>query len=249
MMYPWKMLISELDQWAECRRTVSVWLRDDDAVEPTAQLEQLLGLVKRFEAPLLLAVIPGKAQDSLARRLAGLDHVLPCQHGWLHTNHAPQGEKSAEFGPHRSLQDMLDDIAAGRARMKRLFGERAQSFFVPPWNRISPDLLPELVKIGFNVVSAFRPLSPADAGQLRIANADIDIVDWKGGRVLRSSADVEREIVAHLSRLRLSESCESRLGLLLHHLVHAHDTWSFMDRLMSVFASHTAVRFTDPARL
>ena len=49
---------------------VNFWLRDDDAVLPSASLDRLLDLSDRFAIPLTLAVIPASTGNALAQRLA-----------------------------------------------------------------------------------------------------------------------------------------------------------------------------------
>ena len=72
----------ELDRWQSAGRTARFWLRDDDAVEVTDALEQLLDATRRASVPLTLAVIPAFTVEALATRLAPEDHVLVAVHGW-----------------------------------------------------------------------------------------------------------------------------------------------------------------------
>ena len=248
-MRSWPVLDDELGRWADAGLRVDLWLRDDDAIEPTPQLECLLRLCRAFELPVLLAIIPAPARRELAERLSGEPLAKPCQHGWRHTNHAPDGEKSAEFGNHRPLEAMLDEIRSGRRRLEMLFPEHVSPVFVPPWNRIAPDLAKRLPDAGFDRISTFRPLIQPGCAGLRVINPDIDIIDWKKGRILRPAAVIEQEIVAHLSMLRSKEIPVSQLGLLLHHLVHGADAWELLTDLVAVFARHTAASFADPTRL
>ena len=43
---PWVELQAELDRWQEAGKTARFWLRDDDAIEPTPQLERFLVLAE-----------------------------------------------------------------------------------------------------------------------------------------------------------------------------------------------------------
>jgi hypothetical protein len=245
----WHGLEGELDRWQEAGLRLDLWLRDDDAVEVTPQLDNLLRLCRQFGAHVLLAVIPGQAQETLAARLQTEPLVRPCQHGWRHVNHAPQGQKSAEFGSHRAVDAMLADIDAGRSKMAALFSDHVRGIFVPPWNRIAPAILEHLPQAGFDRISAFRPLIGTEVDNLRLINPDTDIIDWKNGRILRPAIEVEAEIVARLQTLRCTAERRARLGLLLHHLVHGDDAWGLLDDLMRVFARHAAVDLADPAQL
>ena len=92
-------------------------------MEPTPALDRLLGLADSYRAPLLLAVIPDGATAALAGRLAGEGPVSVAQHGLAHRNHAPAGEKAAEFGAHRDEEAMLRELGAGRERHGRVVGQ------------------------------------------------------------------------------------------------------------------------------
>lgn len=246
-MIPWQGLNEELDRWHDAGLGLDVWLRDDDAIQPTVQLDHLLGLCRQFRIPVLLAVIPGLAGESLAARLSAEALVRPCQHGWRHINHAQAGQKSAEFGQHRPLEVMLNDIRAGRERFAALFPAHADNIFVPPWNRIAPELVMHLPELGFDSLSAFRPLARPGIAGLRITNPDIDIIDWRAGRILRQATDIEHEITALLAVLRPEGQPRAKLGLLLHHLVHEPGAWALLDSLLTVFARRTFVGFANPA--
>ena len=44
----WEPLAEELERWRLAGRRADFWLRDDDAVEPTAELDRLLGLTRHL---------------------------------------------------------------------------------------------------------------------------------------------------------------------------------------------------------
>ncbi len=92
-------LRTALDRAARDGRAVRLWWRDDDAVAATPALDRLLSLADG--RPLLIAAIPAGIEPSLGRRLARARNVRVAVHGLGHANHAPAGEKTAEFGPHR----------------------------------------------------------------------------------------------------------------------------------------------------
>ena len=98
----WQPLLSELARWTDAGRAADFWLRDDDAVEPTAALDRLLGLTGASAIPVTLAVIPAFTGEPLASRLAGEPHVTVGVHGWAHRNHASEGQKKQELGHHPS---------------------------------------------------------------------------------------------------------------------------------------------------
>ncbi|TMV59615.1 hypothetical protein FGG78_35815, partial [Thioclava sp. BHET1] len=63
---PWAAVKTELDRWAAAGRRADLWLRDDDAVAPTAQLDRLIALTGAARVPVLLAVIPRDTDAALA---------------------------------------------------------------------------------------------------------------------------------------------------------------------------------------
>jgi peptidoglycan/xylan/chitin deacetylase (PgdA/CDA1 family) len=222
----WRTLAEELDRWADAGRTAEFWLRDDDAVEPSPPLERLLGLAGRFSVPLTLAVIPASTGKALALRLAAAQNVAVAVHGWSHADHAAPGEKKQELGPHRPASEVLADLERGLAKLRALHAALFTPVLVPPWNRIEETLLAELPALGFAALSTFGSSKPAP---LRIVNATVDIVDWRGGRCCRPHAALVDEIVR---QLRSGLGLPGRpVGVMTHHLVHDDDAWIFLSRL------------------
>ena len=222
----------EFDRLAAQGRRIDLWWRDDDAVEATPALDRLLQTAGGL--PLSLAVVPSHANGSLPDRLRGEDGVAVLVHGWRHANHAPPGEKKSEFGPHRLLSERLDDAAAGLRTIRRLFGARALPVFVPPWNRLAPDLAGALRSLGYRAHSRFGEADDP-AGHARI-DTHLDPVDWHGTRSLVSP---ERLVV--MMRRALARGA-GRLGLLTHHLAFDEALWSFCRDFSALAADHPAIR-------
>jgi hypothetical protein len=247
---PWLLLERELDLWRDSGRQVRFWLRDDDAVAPSPALDRLAQVAQRFGAPALLAVIPMLAEPALASRLRLTSWLLPCQHGCWHHNHAPEGQKKSEFGANRSATDIRGEIAEARHRLGELFGPQLLPVFVPPWNRIAPGhaaLLPELGLVG---LSCFRNYAIPDGRGPVLANTQIDIMDWHGGRIGRTSDSLVPEICGLLTEMRTaSQPVDATLGLLLHHRDHDDAAWSFLDAFLDRAVSHRAVTPVDPRKL
>lgn len=245
----WSALMAELDHWAYAGRRLDLWLRDDDATVPSDQLDRLAALAERFAIPVLLASIPMLAQETLARRLETASLLQPCQHGAWHRNHGPPGEKKSEFGLHRPLPAILAEIAAGRARLQELFSGHVLPVFVPPWNRIHPDVAAELSGLGFIGLSCFRNFAPGPAGGPCLVNTDIDLIDWHAGRVGRPPDDLLAEMVGLLAERRAKPGPSQPFGLLLHHRDHDNVAWSFLTNLLTRLSGHAAVAFTGPDAL
>jgi len=232
----WQPLMDELARWQGAGRQATFWLRDDDAVEPTAALDRLLTLTAAHAVPTTLAVIPAFTGEALADRLARA-HAEVTVHGWSHENFASSGEKKQELGAHRPADVVLASLERGLARLQQLYGPHLSPVLVPPWNRIDPALVPRLGGIGFRALSVFG--SERDAG-LRAINTHVDVMDWHGTRGGRDTVVLVGEMVA---RLRTIEAGGGTLGLLTHHLVHDAAVWTFLEDLFERTAHHSACRW------
>lgn len=245
----WSALLTELDRWVDAGKRLDLWLRDDDATVPSDQLDRLAALTEHFAIPVLLASIPMLAQEALARRLETAPLLLPCQHGTWHRNHAPAGEKKNEFGLHRPLADIAAEIVAGRKRLSELFGDAVLPVFVPPWNRIHPDVAAELPRLGFAGLSCFRNFALGSLGGPRLVNTDLDLIDWHHGRVGRRPGDLLSEMVRLLAARRGDPQSAQPFGLLLHHHDHDRAVWDFLTTLLTRLTGHAAVAFVSPHTL
>ena len=165
--------------------------------------------------------------------------VTPCQHGFAHRNHAAPGERARELGGLRPDDEVLDELARGRAKLQALFGDRLSDILVPPWNRIDADLVPRLPGLGYSALSTFGPPEPDG---MRHLNSDLDIIDWRNGRVGRPIDDLARKLAAIVDR-------QDRVGILTHHLAHNATAWTALEEMLERLRSHPAVVFTDAATL
>ncbi len=233
----WAPLRQELDRWAEAGRTAPFWLRDDDAVRPTPALAQLLQVTGRCAVPLTLAVIPEGAGAALAETLADKQLVEVAVHGWSHRNHAPEGAKKQELGPHRPMAEVLGELARGLCTLDRLFGRARVPILVPPWNRIDPAVLTNLPGLGFRALSVFGPEEPS---ALPCLNAHVDLIDWHGSRGGRDPEVLVNEIVG---RMQQAYGSGGATGLLTHHLVHDAAAWRFLEQVLAVTNAHPACRW------
>jgi hypothetical protein len=240
-------LLQELDNWAATGRQATLWWRDDDAGAPTAALDRMIALSAANAVPLGLAVIPARATTALAARLQSAPTVFVLQHGLAHTNHAPPGERAAEFGPHRSLPARAAEIADGWHRLAGM--PRRLPLFVPPWNRYAPDIAPALAASGLRAVSAFGPARQLTAGIVE-GNCHCDIISWKTTRGFTGTAKSITMIADHLVARRTGAAPAAEVtGVLTHHLDHDPDCWRFLGALFQVTRVHPAARWISPADL
>ncbi|RDJ06800.1 polysaccharide deacetylase family protein [Rhizobium grahamii] len=243
----------ELDRWQSAGRTARFWLRDDDAVEVTDGLEKLLDATRRASVPLTLAVIPACTVEALATRLAPEDHVLVAVHGWSHQNHASPDEKKQELGSHRHADVVLAELRNGLDRLRRLYGPKLIPMLVPPWNRISAELVAPLPEQGFEVLSVFGSIK--HYSPIRLLNTHVDVVNARGQRGERPHADLVRELVGELQARFAGERSpggqaarqvrptwgNEPIGILTHHLVHGASEREFLARLFGETADHPAM--------
>ncbi len=239
----WDPLRAKLDQWQNDGRALRLWLRDDDAVEPTPQLDRLLNLVTNHAVPIALAVIPGKTGKPLADRLSNTERIEVSVHGWTHTNHAPADQKKMELGLHRPIETVLGELATGFATLQALHGSRFVPLLVPPWNRVATEVMAGAVAIGFEACSIYGPEKPAPLPQI---NTHVDIMNWRGGG---GGHTPERLVPALIAALEDSLEHGRAVGVLTHHLVHDDVAWNGLEQLMRLTASHPAVRWLPVGQL
>jgi len=241
-------LLRELDRWASDGMTARIWWRDDDLQRPTPALEPLLAMADATGWAPGLAVVPeGTDADALTARLAGTGAEL-LVHGLAHRNHAPASEKKCEFPASRPLVDMCRDARDGLTRLREAFPGLLLPCFVPPWNRIAPDLVDCLADCGFTGLSTFGPRHAPDAAPgLRCVNTHIDVIDWRGTQKFVGTDAVVAALVSHLEARRTGRAdAEEPSGLLTHHLVMVDEEWRALETLALEMKSHAAVELIAP---
>lgn len=235
MTWDWTPLAEELRAWGQAGQTLPLWWRDDDAVAATPQLERLTDLSGRLGLPVHLAVIPQGARPDLAALVAQTPGLIPVVHGWAHHNHAPAGEKKAEFRLHRPLEAIKDDARRGLAQLCDQFQDRLRPMFVPPWNRIAPEVAATLPELGYRFLSTATPRTRRLAAPgLEQVNTHLDPIDWRGTRGLADPDALIGKTVALLRDRRLGRADpQEPFGVLTHHLVHDQQIWDFTEALLT----------------
>ena len=84
---------------------------------------------------------------------------------------------------------------------------------------------------------------PDQGASLRRVNCDVDIIDWRHGRVGRSAGDVAGQVAAAIAGARRKGG---PVGLLTHHLVHDPQAWSVLEGLVERLAQHPGAAFVRP---
>lgn len=238
-------LYRELERWQDAGRVARFWLRDDDAVEPTAALERLLSETKSYGIPVTLAIIPAFTGEALAAWLVDEDHVNVAVHGWAHQNHAGPDEKKQELGAHRLTEAVLGELYQGFLKLQQLYPTRFLSMLVPPWNRIDSGFIARLPALGFQSLSTYGRAEREKP--LALLNSHLDLMDWHGTRGGRPSAELVNELVVELQDR--FEGRSEPIGVLGHHLVHDAVAWDFLGELFEATADHPAVEWVSAAAL
>lgn len=243
---PWVPLYAELDEWAVAQ-PATLWWRDDDAIAPGHKLDSLVTLTA--STGLLLAVIPAKAETSLATYLSGFAHVQIAQHGYAHINHAPRGQGLGawELGGHRGEAIVLAELASGRTLLEDMFGSAFLPVIVPPWNRIAHELFPAIASREYIGISAFGvPDTNQATYGLIIANAHCDPIRWKTGAKFAGVGKTIKQLVAHLEARRTGRAgIVEHTGFLTHHIDLDSEGWDFCARLAKVIDSHPAAKWVS----
>ena len=225
----------EVDAWRAAGREVTLWWRDDDAVQPSRALARLLGL--QPGCPLGLAVIPAGAQAPLADVVTGPVDLLV--HGFAHVNHAGAGERKSEYPQGRGAPE---ELRAGRERLEALFGDRVLPIFVPPWNRMGDDAAGALPFAGYKALSGYRG---RPQGPLPRLDTHVDLIDWRHGRRFAGAEAVSRALADALAARRRTGD-HRPTGVLSHHLVHDAGAWRFLEALLAWGAQAPGVRWVRP---
>lgn len=239
-------LIQHLDWFAERGRTVRFWWRDDDAVSPTPELDELIDFSERFTIPLSLAVIPKFATKALAQRLADTHTVQVLHHGWQHKNYQDKscGEKASEFGWRRTALEMEKELLEGKEVLQDLFAERFVPLFVPPWNRIAPRAVQLLQQQGDYGLSAFTWINHFRLPHLQ---SHVDIIKWKKNKRFIGWNAARKRLDLQLCRRQTNAS--EPIGLLTHHLDHGEGCSEFLEVFFKLTSVHPAALWLSSLEL
>ena len=232
-MTTWSKLSEELGQWAEKGCRDELWWRDDDAMGDGPKLRRLVGMAKTNEVPLALAVIPEGVKDNLKLQYSDFPELAILVHGLRHKNFAPFGDKKSEFGPYRPVKEMLEDVAAAFEILKAKFPDSIYPIFVPPWNRIDPELAACLPKAKMLGLSRFGPrMSINRIKGLNECNCHVDLIDWRGTRNFVGQELALDALISHLYARRTGAvDAGEATGILSHHNVMDDNSWQFLEEL------------------
>ena len=240
---PWRALADECARWRDVGRPVEFWWRDDDASRPVLPLARLLALADANQVPVALAVVPEAADAAL---LAGLSaRVCVLQHGVDHHNRGAAGEKKTELPASEPPDAALTRLTRARIRLAVLAGERSIGVLVPPWNRLSGQLIAHLPAAGFRGLSRYGARNAVEAAPgLRQSNTHVDLIAWHAGRGFVGEEAALGLAVGHLAQRRLrSVDASEATGWLTHHACHDEAAWRFLEQLFEVSRRLPGVRW------
>lgn len=240
----------ELDEWSRNQAAATIWWRDDDLHQPTPELELILytSEITRFKP--LLGVIPLLSVQELPASLKNFDARIGI-HGLQHINHNIRLARKSEFGSARCIEDQKQDIKKAKDVLLSLFGDSVLNCFIPPWNRISSELVAYLPNLGFSSISAFgeRKTKHPVPNLLQI-NTHVDLIDWKNTRKFIGGESMASQLTNYLRRKRLDTSNHFEpIGLLSHHLEMNKKDWEEFQTVCLTLKKHAAVYLADPIEI
>lgn len=242
-MNAWEKISDELDLWTRERRRTAFWWRDDDAADTSSNLARMTEVASSHRVHIGLSVIPLRRTERLLKFVRQHRNLDVLVHGYAHKSHARDGEAKREFSGSRSIADMAQDLANALALNQDAFGQRGLPVLVPPWNRISPGLLRELPKLGFQGISTWKPRP--ETGHIRglkQVNAHLDPVNWRAGRVIKPEAQVASLLLRKLRWRRANpRRAVEPLGLLTHHELWCVEKEQIVVNLLKATRNHPAV--------
>jgi hypothetical protein len=222
------LLEAELGRWIEAGRRPQLWWRDDDAQRVTPALWRLLDIAQKVGAPVALAVVPQGLDRKLPVYLRDHRKVTVMQHGVDHDN-AGLPTAPCQFAPDQSAWAVAEAIRASGEALKAF--DRYAPVYVPPWNRLQPNVVAALQTLEIHGVSAFG--GPRSTEPLIQVDVHLDLMRWgPSPRFLGRDKFLDRLRRLLRERRRLQQWSEP-VGILTHHLQHDEAAWAFLDSLLS----------------
>jgi peptidoglycan/xylan/chitin deacetylase (PgdA/CDA1 family) len=220
--------------------TVPFFFRDDDTGWEDDALWELLDRSQANNVHIDLAVIPSELNEELAKELrdrasTGMVHLH--QHGFRHVNHEATGRK-CEFGPSRSHDQQLADIAQGRALIGALLQPYVEPIFTPPWNRCTDQTAAALANLGFEILS--RDHTAVPFGLAELAERPVT-VDWF------AKTKSEPWAHEHLAKQITKQITigPKPVGIMLHHAITNAEHLGLIDQVFSLVAAHPKATSTS----
>ena len=121
---------------------------------------------------------------------------------------------------------------------------------MPPWNRISEGVIPNLLDFGFSGFSAFgRKSLKVHEPNLKWFNTHIDVIDWRNTRRFIGGESMTLQITNNLKRQRRTNETSEPFGILTHHLNMIESDWEEFRNIFTILKNSNSVRCVDPLEL
>lgn len=207
-------------------------LRNDDFGWEEPRFLRLYELCAQAAFTLSAAAIPEECRDLDSWQFEDAKYLELTLHGYAHRNHQLEGKKG-EFMDARPLETALTELSIGHKFLQERYPDLYVPVFIPPWNRVSDEIVEKLSSVGCKALSRF--------GANRINqkfpefNAQIDLHTRKDG----GYASVEGVLADMENAWEAQAEGEPRfVGLMLHHGKMQDADYSFLAKLFEAFKGH-----------
>jgi hypothetical protein len=229
----------------KAKAPVRFWWRDDDAGAVTPALTRLLSMSREFGTPVSLAVIPVRLEAPLIEIMREHRDLDVLVHGFAHRTHAPEGQPKCEFPLTRPIEEMRADMSNALALLREAFPQNTIPVFVPPWNRLPPQLMPVLKEcgyVGFSAASLSPPESLMRKDGLKQSDGHFSLVAWKSTAQLADANEIAKRLAKQIRSGPKAPFC-----ILTHHRAHNEEIWAFCEKFLKLLANHRNAEIV-PAR-
>lgn len=130
---------------------------------------------------------------------------------------------------------MLGDAATGFESLVAQFPKLTLPVFVPPWNRIDPQLVAQLPLARLTGLSRYgRRGDHGPAAGLVESNCHLDLINWRAGRGFIGRNIALDCLIEHLQARRAGAADpDEATGILSHHGVMDAGSWEFLTELFA----------------
>ena len=119
-----------------------------------------------------------------------------------------------------------------------------------PGTGSAPTCRPLLPELGYAGLSRFGARDRPAIGAMRIVNAHVDIIDWKGSRDFVGADAALAQAIRHLqARREAAADPAEATGVLTHHRVHDAGCWDFLEKLFAMTADNGSAEWRSAASL
>ncbi|MBR71921.1 MAG: hypothetical protein CMM30_03140 [Rhodospirillaceae bacterium] len=228
--YSWDDLIYEINSNIDIGLPVEFWWRNDGVYSKSNDLRQLSSLASNEGVPVAISVIPEKMRDDIVFHIKNFDNHFVIQHGYAHKNHAHISEQKNELSLNRPIKDSLKDLSIGFRNLSSEFECKFLPILVPPWNRLSTQIIPHLNSLGLMGLSCLGGRNfPNPVSNIFQTNTHIDLIDWKGTNRFIGTGAAIAFACKHLSDKRNGKADPFEpTGLLTHHMRMDFSSWAFI---------------------